>query len=303
VAESCRLLSPLAEALRCYALSGKTLHADDTPVPVLSPGRGSTKTGRLWTYVRDERPAGSACAPAVWFAYSPDRKGEHPHQHLASYSGALHADGYAGFNQLYATGKRVEVGCWAHVRRKFYDIHEAQGSPLAAAALGYIRELYRIESGIRGKPPDERRRYRRSRAGPILNELSQWLHTTLSQVSRKSSLAKAIHYALARWAALTRYRDDGCLEIDNNAAERSLRCVALGRKNYLFAGSDAGGERAAILYGLLGTAKLNYLDPEAYLRYVLDTIPAYPINRVEEVLPWKVADKLDATICLVQQAA
>jgi len=289
VRETSHLLSPLVEAIRRYTLAGNTLHADDTPVPVLSPGKGRTKIGRLWTYVRDERPAKSDAAPSVWFAYSPDRKGQHPRRHLASYQGAVHADGYAGFNPLFEQGKRLEVACWAHVRRKFYEIHQAQASPLATMALDYIQHLYRVERAIRGKPPDERQRWRRSRAGPILDELHQWLHLILTQVSRKSALAEAIRYALSRWTALTRYRDDGRLEIDNNAAERALRAIALGRKNYLFVGSDTGGERAAAFYSLIGTAKLNGLDPEAYLRHVLERIAAHPVNRVDELLPWRIA--------------
>jgi len=286
VGASSQLLSPLVEALRRHTLAGQTLHADDTPVPVLSPGKGRTKTGRLWTYVRDERPAKGEAAPSVWFAYSPDRKGEHPQRHLASYRGAIHADGYAGFNRLFETGRRIEVACWAHVRRKFYEIHQAQASPVAATALDYIRQLYRVESAIRGKPPDERKSTRRSRDGPILDELFQWLQSTLAQVSRKSAVAEAIRYALTRWTALIRYRDDGCLEIDNNAAERALRAVALGRKNYLFVGSDKGGDRAAALYSLIGTARLNGLDPLAYLRDVLSCIATHPINRIGELLPW-----------------
>ena len=288
VRETSHLLSPLVAAIRRHTLAGNTLHADDTPVPVLAPGNGRTKTGRLWTYVRDERPAKGDAAPSVWFAYSPDRKGQHPRHHLVTYQGALHADGYAGFNQLFEQGKRFEVACWAHVRRKFYEIHQAQASPLAATALDYIQQLYRVETAIRGKPPDERQRWRRSRAGPILEELFQWLQFTLTQVARKSALAEAIRYALSRWTALTRYRDDGCLEIDNNTAERALRAIALGRKNYLFVGSDKGGERAAVLYSLIGTAKLNGLDPAAYLCHVLERIAAHPVNRMDDLLPWNV---------------
>lgn len=295
------LLSPLAQALRRYSLSGSTVHADDTPVAVLSPGRGRTKVGRLWVYVRDERPAGSDRPPAVWFEYSPNRKGCHPQGHLLTFRGAIHADGYRGFNALYEPGKRVEVACWAHVRRKFYDIYQAQASPLAQTALYKIQQLYEIEEQIRGRPPDERRHVRHSQSNVILEDFYAWLTTTLSQVSRKSEMAKAIRYALSRWTALTRYRNDGHLEMDNNAAERALRGVALGRKNYLFAGSDTGGERAAIVYSLIETAKLNGLDPLAYLNHVLDIIADHPVNRVDELLPWNL--KASALDKVVDQAA
>jgi transposase len=291
VGGAAELLEPLVGSLGRYVLSAEKIHGDDTPVPVLCPGRGSTKQGRLWTYVRDDRPAGSSEAPAVLFRYSPDRKGERPQLHLASFTGVLQADAYAGFDRLY--GERIqEAACWAHVRRKFYEIHLAHQSPIAAEALEKIAMLYEIESEVRGKPHDERRRVRQARAGPKLEALHSWLHTNLSSLSRKSELALAIRYALAHWVALTRYRDDGRIEIDNNAAERALRAVALGRKNWLFAGSDDGGERAAAIYTLLGTAKLNDLDPEGYLRYVLERIADHPINRIEELLPWNVAVQL-----------
>lgn len=286
VGASSRLLQPLHEALRQYVMSAPKLHADDTPVPVLEPGKGRTKLGRLWTYLRDERPAGQAVAPAVWFAYTPDRRGEHPHRHLAAFHGTLQADAYAGFNRLYASGRVREAACWAHVRRKFFDLQQAHASPLAAEAITRIGQLYAIESEIRGRSPDERRRARDARSRPVLASLHGWLKTTLAKVSRKSEMAAAIGYALARWPALLRYCDDGLLEIDNNAAERALRAVALGRKNYLFAGSDSGGERAAAIYSLIGSAKLNGLDPEAYLRNVLTRIADHSINRIAELLPW-----------------
>jgi hypothetical protein len=289
VGEASRLLQPLVSRLRQHIMAANKVHADDTPIAVLAPGQGKTKTGRLWTYVRDERPAGSSTPPAVWFAYSPDRKGEHPRAHLRGFAGTLQADGYAGFAQLYASGTIHEAACWAHARRKFFDLHKALASPIAAEALQRIGALYAIEAEIRGQPPDQRRAVRQRRASPLLAHMHIWLNHTLTQLPPKSALSGAIHYALARWQALTRYCADGRIEIDNNAAERALRAVALGRKNFLFAGSDAGGERAAAIYSLVGSAKLNALNPQAYLTHVLERIADYPINQLDDLLPWNIA--------------
>lgn len=294
VGQCSALLRPLVERLRQHVLTGEKLHADDTPVPVLAPGDGKTKTGRLWTYVRDDRPAANETSPAVWFAYSPNRKGEHPQTHLKSFKGILQADAFAGFDALYATGDILEAACWAHARRKFFEIHQAQGSPIAAEALKRIAALYAIESEVRGQPPDVRRKGREP-AKPILEEFHAWLLDTRRQLSKKSGLAEAIGYALNHWQALIRYASDGRVEIDNNAAERALRAVALGRKNFLFAGSDAGGDRAAAIYSLIGSAKLNDLDPEAYLRFVIERIADYRISELDDLLPWRVAEQIAKT--------
>jgi transposase len=286
VGRSTALLDPLVAALRKSVLSSDILHGDDTPVPVLAPGLGKTRTGRLWVYVRDGRPHGSPQPPAAVFFYSPDRKGEHPKAHLKNFAGVLHADGYAGFNPVFETGSVTEAACWAHVRRKFFDEHATSPSPLTTGALGRIGALYGIEDTIRGQPPNERRRIRQDQAAPLLAQLKAWLEAILPRLSGKSDLARAIRYTLSRWAALNCYADDGRLEIDNNAAERSIRGIALGRKNWLFAGSDNGGERAAAIYSLIETTKLNGIDPEAYLHAVLAKIADHPINHIAELLPW-----------------
>jgi len=221
--------------------------------------------------------------------YSPDRKGEHPQQHLTSFRGTLQADAYGGWGKLYESGRIREAACWAHARRPFWDLHLSLGrapGTVAEQALQRIAALYKIEADIRGQVPEERRQQRQARAGPLLKELHAWLSAMLGRVSAKSELAAAIGYSLTRWQALTRYLQDGRVEIDNNAAERALRGVSLGRKNYLFMGSDAGGERAAAIYSLVETAKLNGLDPEGYLREVLGRIADHPINRIDELLPW-----------------
>src|SRR5579863_272213 len=285
------LLSPLVDAIGKHVFAGRKLHADDTPMPVLAPGNGKTKTGRIWTYVRDDRPAGEQAAPAVWFAYSPDRKGEHPREHLKNFTGALQADAYAGFHHLY--GNHIyEAACWAHARRKFHEIHVVHASPTTTETLARIGALYAIEDEIRGKPADVRLSIRQARARPLLDELRKWMEKSLRPLSAKSETAGAIRYALSRWRALTRYTEDGLLEIDNSAAERALRAVALGRKNFLFAGSDCGGERAAAMYTLIGSAKLNGLDPELYLRTVLAQIADYPVSQIQDLLPWNMTASL-----------
>ncbi len=293
VGASSELLAPLVKALRKHVLAAPKIHADDTPVPVLAPGNGKTKTGRLWTYVRDERTAGETTAPAVWFAYSPDRKGEHPRKHLKHFKGALQVDAYAGFHHLYEGGTIYEAACWAHTRRKFFEIHAAHPSPATTEALNRVGALYGIEEEIRGMSIAHRYEVRQSRARPLLDELQSWMKQSLERLSPKSETAGAIRYALTRWRALVRYTDDGLLEIDNNPAERALRCVALGRKNYLFAGADSGGERAAAIYSLIGSAKLNGIDPELYLRTVLARIADHSISQIEQLLPWNLAAATD----------
>src|ERR1700693_1864383 len=254
------LLRPLVEAIRQHVCAGPVLHADDTTVPVLAPGLGRTRTGRLWAAVRDERTWAGAAPPAAFYCYSPDRKGEHAEALLGQCRGFLHADGYGGFQSLYMpdpkTGlpRLTEVGCWSHARRKVYEVYEATASPLAKEALERIAELFAIAERINGRAPPERLAVRQQDAVPLLAELETFLHRALNQISGKSTLAKAIRYSLSRWTALTRYTTDGRLEMTNNAVERAIRPLALTRKNYLFAGSDSGGIRAAAMYSLIESA-------------------------------------------------
>jgi transposase len=283
-----RLVAPLVDALGRYVLAADKVHADDTPVPVLEPGRGQTKTGRLWTYVRDDRPSGSRDPPAVWYRYSPDRKSEHPRAHLRKFCGILQADAYSGFGVIYERGDIIEASCWAHARRKYYDIYIASRSPIAGEAIQRIGALYAIERAIHGQAPEQRAAVREREAAPVLEQMHAWLSATLPTLSAKSNLAMAINYTLVRWTQLSRYCHDGRIEMDNNSAERSIRPLVLGRRNYLFAGSDAGGEYAANIYSLVGTALLNAMDPYLYLRHVLERIADYPINRIQELLPWNV---------------
>lgn len=278
-------LAPLIDALAADVMASDTLHVDDTPVPVLAPGTGKTKTGRLWTYVRDERPFAGNRPPAALFFYSPDRKGEHPRAHLKDFRGIIHADGYAGFNELFAGNRVVEAACWAHVRRKFFDVHAANGSPIAKEALERIGKLYELEKDIQGFEPDHRRRERQKRSQPIATTLAAWADETRRKLSRKSELAAAFRYMRARWTALGRCFDDGRLALDNNPAERALRGVAIGRKNWLFAGSEAGGRRAAAMYSLIESAKLNGINPQLYLADLLTRIADHPARQIADLLP------------------
>jgi len=293
------LLHPLVERIAEHVMAGRVIYADDTPVAVLAPGAGKTKTGRQWVYLRDERRHAGTAPPAVLYRYTPDRKGEHCRAELARFVGWLHADGYAGFGRLYeiagARGETAllqgpprvaEVACWAHVRRGFFDFHAANGSAIAKEALDRIGALFDVERLIAGKPPEVRRDVRQRMARPKIDALETWFDAQLKMISGKSDLAAAIRYARSRWDALTRYLDDGRLEISNNAAENQIRPVALGRKNWLFAGSDSGGTRAATFYTLIRTANLNDIEPEAWLTDVIARIGAHPINRLDELLPW-----------------
>jgi len=282
------LLAPVAERIERHVLAGAAIHTDDTPIPVLDPGRGKTKTGRLWAHVRDERPHGSETPAAAFYKYSADRKGMRPREYLQDYSGYLHADGYAGYDKLY--GEKIkEVACMAHVRRKFFDIHKATSSPIAEEALKRIAALYEIEKRIRGKPPDERACVRQDDAKEKFEALHDWLQTTLPSVPGRGDLAKAMRYAIARMKRMKIYLQDGRLEIDNNIAERSVRGVAVGKKNYLFAGSDAGGESAAVIYTLVETAKLNGVEPHAWLTHVIANIADHPMKKINDLMPWKFA--------------
>jgi hypothetical protein len=286
------LLRPLVEAIRKHVCAGPVLHVDDTTVPVLAPGLGRTRTGRLWAVVRDERPWAGAAAPAAFYCYSPDRRGERAEALLGQCRGFLHADGYAGFQSLYMPDPKTElprlteVGCLSHARRKIYEVYEATGAPLAKEAIERIAELFAIEQRINGRVPSERLTVRQQEAVPLLAELEAFFNRAQNQISGKSTLAQAIRYSLSRWTALIRYTTDGRLEMTNNAVERAIRPLALARKNYLFAGSDSGGMRAAAIYTLIESAKMNGLDPEAYLRDVIARIADHPINRIGELLPW-----------------
>lgn len=282
------LLRPLYDELNYYVLMPGKVHADDTPVNVLEPGQGKTRTGRLWVYVRDDRNAGSTMPAAVWFSYSPDRKGIHPQRHLADYSGILQADAYAGYNALYESGQVTEAACMAHARRKIHDVHVRHPTTVTTEALSRIGALYAIESEIRGSPADERLAVRKSRTVPLMQSLYDWIQQQTGMLSRHSDTAKALAYMLKQWDALNEYCRNGWVEIDNNLCENALRVVALGRRNYMFFGSDGGGDSAAVMYSLIGSCKLNGIEPEAWLRHVISVINTWPANRVKELLPWNV---------------
>lgn len=284
VGKSTALLEPLAGAIGRHVLRGQAIFADDTPVNMLAPGSGKTKTARLGAYVRDERPWTGEAPPAAWYRFTTDRKAARPSDHLADFQGWMHADGYAGFEELYRSGRVREVACMAHVRRKFFDVHASQGSAIAAEALQRIAALYAIETEARGQPPDRRAEIRQARSSPLFDDLEAWLQAQLPKISGKSPLAAAIRYALSRLPRLRPYLEHGILEIDNNTCERSIRGVALGRKNWLFAGSDGGGKAGAIAYTLIETAKLNGVDPQAWLTDVLGRIAEHKINRLDELL-------------------
>ena len=287
VGGACWWLEALHERLCKNVFASDHLFADDTPVPVLDPGRGRTKTGRLWVYAREQRPWVGPEPPAAVYLFAPDRKAERPASHLGRFKGVLHVDGYAGFERLAVNGDIVLAACWAHTRRKFYEVAEATGSPLAAEALRRIGELYAIEAEIRGRPPPYRFAARQTRSKPIVDAFRIWMEQQLPRISGRSTLAEAMRYALARWDGLTRFLHDGRIELDTNPVERAIRPVALGRKNHLFAGSDGGGVRWAMVCSLIETAKLNDIEPYAYLRDVLTRmVNGHPINRLDELLPW-----------------
>ena len=286
VGQCCALLEPLADAVGMHVRAGAALFADDTPVKLQAKGKGRTATARMWVYARDERPWSGDAAPAAWYRFTPDRKGLHPVEHLKGYRGHVHADGYAGFNGLFGPDKATEVACLAHVRRKFVDVQQSTGAAIAEEAIRRIAELYAVEGEARGQPPDMRAALRQERAGPVLDELEHWLAAQLRGISGKTPLAAAIRYALTRIPRLRPYLDDGRLEIDNNTAERAMRPIALGRKNYLFMGSQAGGRAAGIAYTLIETAKMNGVDPQAWLTHVIGTIADHPASQLDDFMPW-----------------
>ena len=281
-------LAPLMALIDAHVLAAARLHGDDTTVPVLA--RGKTITGRVWTYVRDDRPFGGPAPPAAMFRYSRDRTAEHPNRHLAGYAGILQADAYAGYNALYEAGRIpgpiTEAACWAHSRRKLFELAEMVRAPLAIEAVRRIDTIFDAERAINGLPPDKRLAVRQQHIAPLVVELETWMRESRARLSRHNPVAKAMDYMLTRWEAFTRFLSDGRICLTNNAAERALRGIALGRKSWLFAGSDRGGDRAAAMYSLIVTAKLNDVDPRAWLADVLARIADLPASRLHQLLPW-----------------
>jgi len=281
------LLRPLHERLLAKLKTSSKLFADETTAPVLDPGRGRTKIGQLWAYARDDRPWGGADPPGVAYVYAPDRKAERPIAHLAEFKGILQVDGYGGYRVLAERGNVQLAFCWAHVRRRFYDLAMAGSAPIASEALQRIAELYHLENAIRGRSAEERRALRQERSRPLVEELKPWLGGKLELISQKTKLADAIRYTLSRWEGLSRFLEDGRIEIDSNVVERSIRPIALNRKNALFAGSDGGGEHWAIVASLIETCKLNNIDPQTYLADVITKIVNGHLNsQIDDLLPW-----------------
>jgi len=281
------LLRPVHERLLLKLKSSTRLFADETTAPVLDPGRGRTKTGQLWAYARDDRPWGGTDPPGVVYVYAPDRKAERPIAHLAGFKGVLQVDGYGGYRALAEQGDVALAFCWSHVRRRFYELAAAGSAPIASEALERIAGLYRIESQIRGLNADGLQAARNQKSRPIIAVLEPWLREKLGLISQKTKLAEAIRYALSRWEGLTRFLDDGRIEIDTNVVERTIRPIALNRKNALFAGSDGGGEHWAIIASLIETCKLNAIDPQAYLADVITRIVnGHPNSQIDDILPW-----------------
>jgi transposase len=281
------LLRPVHERLLMRLKTSTKLFADETTAPVLDPGRGRTKTGQLWAYARDDRSWCGSDPPGVAYVYAPDRKAERPITHLAGFKGILQVDGYGGYRALAERGDVQLAFCWAHVRRRFYELAVAGPAPIASEALKRIAELYAVETESRGRSADERRAHRQQNSRPILDELEPWLRTKLGLISQKTKLAEAIRYALSRWEGLTRFLDDGRIEIDSNVVERSIRPIALNRKNALFAGSDGGGEHWAIIASLIETCKLCGVEPHAYLEDVITRIVnRHPNSKIDDLLPW-----------------
>jgi transposase len=289
VGKATALLEPLADLIGRHVRQGPALFADDTPVKLLSPGNKRTKTARAWAYVRDERPWNGQAPTCAWYQFTRDRKGHNPASHLSGYRGWVHADGYPGFNGMFGPGKASEMACMAHIRRKFVDVFQSQGSAIAEEAIRRIADLYAVEKQARGRSAEERAALRQANARPVFDDLEVWLREQLPKISGKTPLAAAIRYALDRMPKARPYLGNGILELDNNCVERAMKPVAIGRKNWTFAGSEGGGKAMAIAYTLIETAKLNGVDPQAWLTDVLARIADHKITRLDELLPWHYA--------------